>query len=100
MALAAQLDRSLLRGDGGSQRSRKFAPDRRSVSRTPADRYAPQRYLVPHLQLRLMRGAVVSDTHGLLRPEVLPALHGAEQILHLGDLGDPSILKMLEKIAP
>ncbi len=47
-----------------------------------------------------MRVAVVSDTHGLLRPEVLPALHGAEQILHLGDVGDPSILKTLEKIAP
>jgi putative phosphoesterase len=43
---------------------------------------------------------VISDTHGLLRPEVAPALAGVEQILHLGDVGKASILKDLEKIAP
>ncbi|WP_109488429.1 metallophosphoesterase family protein [Occallatibacter savannae] len=43
---------------------------------------------------------VVSDTHGLLRPEVIPALQGAEHILHLGDVGDFTILKSLEQIAP
>jgi uncharacterized protein len=43
---------------------------------------------------------VVSDTHGLLRPEVIPALEGAEHILHLGDVGDFAILKALEKVAP
>jgi putative phosphoesterase len=47
-----------------------------------------------------MKVGVVSDTHGLLRPEVLPALAGVERILHLGDVGDPAILKSLEKIAP
>jgi uncharacterized protein len=47
-----------------------------------------------------MRIGLVSDTHGLLRPEVLPALRGAEQILHLGDVGNPSILKTLQKVAP
>jgi putative phosphoesterase len=47
-----------------------------------------------------MKIGVVSDTHGLLRPEVIPALAGVEQILHLGDVGDPSILKALRKIAP
>ena len=47
-----------------------------------------------------MKVGVVSDTHGLLRPEVAPALRGVEQILHLGDVGDFSILKALEKIAP
>lgn len=47
-----------------------------------------------------MRIGIVSDTHGLLRPEVLPALKGVERILHLGDVGKPSILKDLEKIAP
>lgn len=46
-----------------------------------------------------MKIGVVSDTHGLLRPEVLPALRGVEQILHLGDVGRPSILRELEKIA-
>lgn len=47
-----------------------------------------------------MKIGVLSDTHGLLRPEVLPALNGVEQILHLGDVGDPAILKTLAKIAP
>ena len=47
-----------------------------------------------------MKIGVVSDTHGLLRPEVLPALGGVEQILHLGDVGSPSILKTLAQIAP
>ena len=36
-----------------------------------------------------MRGRVIiSDTHGLLRPEALKALQGAEHILHAGDVGD------------
>ncbi|MDE3200997.1 MAG: metallophosphoesterase family protein [Acidobacteriota bacterium] len=43
---------------------------------------------------------VVSDTHGLLRPEVAPALVGVEYILHLGDVGNDSILAELERIAP
>jgi hypothetical protein len=43
---------------------------------------------------------VVSDTHGLLRPEVLPLLQGSNHILHLGDVGDPEILGKLAKIAP
>jgi uncharacterized protein len=47
-----------------------------------------------------MRIGVVSDTHGLLRPEVALALNGVERVLHLGDVGAPSILKALAKIAP
>lgn len=47
-----------------------------------------------------MRIGVISDTHGLLRPEVLPALTGVSQILHIGDVGKISILRELEKIAP
>lgn len=47
-----------------------------------------------------MKIGVVSDTHGLLRPEVIPKLGGVDQILHLGDVGDPSILKSLESVAP
>jgi putative phosphoesterase len=43
---------------------------------------------------------VLSDTHGLLRPEVLPALAGVEHILHAGDVGDPTILDRLGEIAP
>ena len=47
-----------------------------------------------------MRLGIVSDTHGLLRPEVAAALKGVDRILHLGDVGRPSVLKALEKIAP
>lgn len=47
-----------------------------------------------------MKIGVLSDTHGLLRPEVLPALAGVEQILHLGDVGDPAILDALATVAP
>ena len=47
-----------------------------------------------------MKIGVISDTHGLLRPEVAPALAGVERILHLGDVGKISILGELEKIAP
>jgi putative phosphoesterase len=47
-----------------------------------------------------MRIGVVSDSHGLLRPEVAPALQGVDQILHLGDVGKISIIDELSKIAP
>jgi len=47
-----------------------------------------------------MKIGVVSDTHGLLRPEVAPALAGVEHILHLGDVGKFSILDDLREIAP
>ena len=43
---------------------------------------------------------VISDTHGLLRPEALEALQGSELIIHGGDVGDASILGQLENIAP
>jgi putative phosphoesterase len=43
---------------------------------------------------------ILSDTHGLLRPEVAPALAGVDRILHLGDIGKLSILQELERIAP
>ena len=47
-----------------------------------------------------MRIGIVSDTHGLLRPEVLPALQGCDHILHAGDVGQASILIALRQIAP
>jgi uncharacterized protein len=43
---------------------------------------------------------VISDTHGLLRPEAVKALEGVELIIHAGDIGDPKILRRLERIAP
>ena len=47
-----------------------------------------------------MKLGILSDTHGLLRPEVLPALKGVDHILHLGDVGKVSILDELRTIAP
>jgi uncharacterized protein len=43
---------------------------------------------------------VISDTHGLLRPEAVAALRGVEHILHAGDVGDMAVLDALRKIAP
>lgn len=43
---------------------------------------------------------VISDTHGLLRPEALAALAGVELILHAGDIGAPEILSQLAALAP
>ncbi|HWW98691.1 MAG TPA: metallophosphoesterase family protein [Edaphobacter sp.] len=43
---------------------------------------------------------VISDTHGLLRPEAVAALRGVEHILHAGDVGDVAILDTLRQIAP
>jgi putative phosphoesterase len=43
---------------------------------------------------------VISDTHGLLRPEVLEALRGSDLILHAGDVGDRAVLDRLGAIAP
>jgi putative phosphoesterase len=43
---------------------------------------------------------VISDTHGLLRPEALEALRSSDLILHAGDVGDPDILARLRTIAP
>lgn len=43
---------------------------------------------------------MISDTHGLLRPEAVAALHGVERIVHAGDIGSPDVLAALERIAP
>ena len=48
----------------------------------------------------MMIVGVISDTHGLLRPEALEALKGSHHIIHAGDVGDLAILTRLEKIAP
>lgn len=47
-----------------------------------------------------MRIGVISDTHGLLRPEALVALQGCERIIHAGDIGKPQVLAALAEIAP
>jgi len=43
---------------------------------------------------------LISDTHGLLRPQALRALEGSDLIIHAGDVGDPEILETLKTLAP
>lgn len=43
---------------------------------------------------------VISDTHGLMRPEALELLRGSDHIIHAGDIGAAEIIPALEKIAP
>jgi putative phosphoesterase len=43
---------------------------------------------------------LISDTHGLLRPQALRALEGSDLIIHAGDVGNPEILETLKTIAP
>lgn len=47
-----------------------------------------------------LRIAILSDTHGLLRPEVITACSDVDAILHAGDVGDPGILVRLAGLAP
>jgi putative phosphoesterase len=47
-----------------------------------------------------VRIGLISDTHGLLRPEALAAMNGSDAIVHAGDIGDPAILDALAAIAP
>lgn len=48
----------------------------------------------------MARVGLISDTHGLLRPQALAALEGSDYIVHGGDIGDPDILAQLRAIAP
>ncbi len=47
-----------------------------------------------------LRIGIISDTHGLLRPEAVEALRGVDRILHAGDVVGPEILEELERVAP
>jgi uncharacterized protein len=48
----------------------------------------------------VLRVALISDTHGLLRPEAKAFLQGSDYIVHAGDIGNPGILEELSAIAP
>lgn len=47
-----------------------------------------------------MRIGLISDTHGLLRPEAIRALSGVAQIIHAGDVGGPEVIAGLRSLAP
>jgi uncharacterized protein len=60
-----------------------------------------KRTWLPEPERRSMRIiGLISDTHGLLRPEALRALEGSELIIHAGDVGNPKILEELRRLAP
>jgi putative phosphoesterase len=48
----------------------------------------------------LLRIGLISDTHGLLRPQAVAALQGVDHIIHAGDIGTPQVLEQLRQIAP
>ena len=48
----------------------------------------------------MMRIGIISDTHGLLRPEAIKHLAGTDHIIHAGDIGAPEVIEGLRKIAP
>jgi len=47
-----------------------------------------------------MRVGLISDTHGLLRPEAMKFLRGSDLIVHAGDIGDAGLLEELQRLAP
>jgi putative phosphoesterase len=47
-----------------------------------------------------MKIGLISDTHGLIRPEALQALVGVDHIIHAGDVGGPEVIDALRRIAP
>ena len=52
------------------------------------------------MQAKPLRIGLISDTHGLLRPQALAALGGSDLIIHAGDVGKPEVLAALRKLAP
>ena len=57
----------------------------------------PDTSLMAHQRVQV---GLISDTHGLLRPEATAALRGSHFIVHAGDIGDSAILNRLSEIAP
>src|SRR5258705_7665230 len=48
----------------------------------------------------MIRIGIISDTHGLLRPEAIKQLAGADHIIHAGDIGAPEVIEGLRRVAP
>lgn len=61
---------------------------------------APDPMTAPPAGNRTVRVGLISDTHGLLRPEALAFLRGSDRIVLAGDICDPGILEALAQIAP
>lgn len=67
-------------------------------TRTVASNTYSARSRTPRADCSLI--GLISDTHGLLRPEAITALQGSDLIIHAGDVGGPTILDRLRTIAP
>ena len=64
------------------------------------DRPVLRQLSIGHVLASLHLVGVVSDTHGLIRPEALDALRDSELIIHCGDIGSPAVLEALRTLAP
>ncbi|HTN73451.1 MAG TPA: metallophosphoesterase family protein [Methylomirabilota bacterium] len=53
-----------------------------------------------HTKGKQQRIGLISDTHGLVRPEALEALRDSDLLIHAGDIGKPDVLAALKRIAP
>ena len=94
--------RSDARRDGDSAAHRtgsEIQRDLRFAERCADARRNESAAEIERLRTSILIG-VISDTHGLLRPEALEALRGSEHIIHAGDVGAPEILEQLATIAP
>jgi putative phosphoesterase len=60
----------------------------------------PRRVAWDYAILNNLKIGVISDTHGLLRPEAVVALRGSDFIIHAGDIDEPAILEDLSELAP
>ena len=56
--------------------------------------------MIAYARPAMPRIGVISDTHGLVRPQALRALRGVDLIVHAGDVGTPEVLDALRAIAP
>ena len=67
-----------------------------SLTAQVSSKMPPSRNLAP----RTLTIGLISDTHGLLRPDAVEALRGNDAIIHAGDIGDAKILAELSRLAP
>ena len=101
MALAEELDGPLLHRSGRAEPARHAANGQQSLRTSVGDTKEKVSYaLATDSKLQPVKLGLLSDTHGLLRPEALAALEGCDHILHMGDVGGNGILKDLARIAP
>jgi putative phosphoesterase len=70
------------------------------MSARPAGESTPRGRSKRPSRARRWRIGVISDTHGLLRPEAVSALEGSDLIVHAGDIGSAEVLETLSRIAP